>query len=491
MDLLSQFFNSHFRYRSPPRSKQGAIDDALVSLEDDMIVVRPAASSQVHDTIPFQDVVAVNYGDSSLQVTILQMRRKSCTSSAGRQRRDIVLERLDRWDEDLDVVATALLHLSLGDLDVILDGTSKCPTKTRALIIINPASGKGNAMNLYTNIAKPLFDLCQDRFMIEEVVSESTEHTKKVAVEAADKFDAFIFCGGDGLTHDFLQGIFKLPDYRDILSRVTLGFLPAGSGNGLACSCAYSSEPDLAGDPKGFVSDFYVALRLILRGNTCSLDAATMEILDRETGERKDTLLACLNAGWGLFSDVDIGSEHLRFLGGARFTTYALWRIINLRQYAARLSYIEASDLTDGKQLNSLPDRSCPLWHTEEGVFAGVVLSNVSHSGADMMVAPERTLGDGCWSMCYLPYKDASFGNLVSGLASMEMGRHTEMSHFWKARSVVAWRIEPANEQSETTGEGAAVDGESVQRGELCGSVIPRVVNVYASRREAEPSSGP
>ncbi|KAF4670197.1 Sphingosine kinase 2 [Perkinsus chesapeaki] len=414
MELLSSFFDSHFRYRSAPRRAGDILDDALVSFEDDTIVIREASTRQIRDALAYKDVVAVNYGDSSLQallyrkgafiqITVLEMKNKSCTSSAGRQRRDIVLERLDSEDTNncngrasVDLVAAALLHTALGDLDTMVDSGSECPTKTRVLVIINPISGKGKAMDMYTSIAKPLFELCQDRFMIEEVVTESAEHTKQVAMESADKFDTFVFCGGDGLVHDFLQGIFKLPDYRAVLNNITLGFLLAGSGNGLACSCAFASEGEFDLNPKSYVGDFQVALRLILRGRTSALDAAQIDVRDTSTGEQqKASVLACLSASWGLFSDVDLGSDHLRFLGGARFTLYALWRIINIRKYSGRISYIEASDELNNKPLKALPDTSNPLWKTQQGDFAGVLVVNVSHSAADLMAAPERKLDDG------------------------------------------------------------------------------------------------
>lgn len=126
---------------------------------------------------------------------------------------------------------------------------------------------------------------------------------------------------------------------------------------------------------------------------------------------------------------VDLGSEHLRFLGDTRFHVYALWRIISLRKYAARVSYIEACDLPHGQQLlESLPDESSPLWqYAEEGEFAGVTLSNLSHMGPGMMIAPGRKLGDGSWTMCWLPYKSSSFGTLVKGLTKMEMGTHVSI----------------------------------------------------------------
>ena len=43
--------------------------------------------------------------------------------------------------------------------------------------------------------------------------------------------------------------------------------------------------------------------------------------------------------GWALLSDVDINSEHLRYLGGLRFDIYAFYRIANLVRYPGKLTF--------------------------------------------------------------------------------------------------------------------------------------------------------
>ncbi len=53
--------------------------------------------------------------------------------------------------------------------------------------------------------------------------------------------------------------------------------------------------------------------------------------------------LAFLSVGFGIIADVDIESEHLRYLGELRFTLWGLHRIRHLRRYRARLSYLEAA----------------------------------------------------------------------------------------------------------------------------------------------------
>lgn len=61
-----------------------------------------------------------------------------------------------------------------------------------------------------------------------------------------------------------------------------------------------------------------------------------------------------LSIGWGLISDIDIESERLRPLGYQRFTIWTLHRLINLRTYRGRVSYIpmnESSVNTEARQM--------------------------------------------------------------------------------------------------------------------------------------------
>lgn len=59
------------------------------------------------------------------------------------------------------------------------------------------------------------------------------------------------------------------------------------------------------------------------------------------------TMFSFLSVGWGLMADIDIESERLRALGGQRFTIWAVHRLISLRTYRGRLSYLPAVHLTN------------------------------------------------------------------------------------------------------------------------------------------------
>lgn len=54
-------------------------------------------------------------------------------------------------------------------------------------------------------------------------------------------------------------------------------------------------------------------------------------------------MFSFLSVGWGLIADIDIESERLRAIGGQRFTIWSVHRLISLRTYKGRVSYIPAS----------------------------------------------------------------------------------------------------------------------------------------------------
>eukprot|EP00041_Stephanoeca_diplocostata_P029554 m.876190 g.876190 ORF g.876190 m.876190 type:complete len:193 (-) comp23579_c0_seq13:580-1158(-) len=51
---------------------------------------------------------------------------------------------------------------------------------------------------------------------------------------------------------------------------------------------------------------------------------------------------AVLTLTWGIISDIDIESERYRWMGPTRFTAAAIPRLLSLRRYPGRLSYLPA-----------------------------------------------------------------------------------------------------------------------------------------------------
>jgi diacylglycerol kinase family enzyme len=110
--------------------------------------------------------------------------------------------------------------------------------------------------------------------------------------------------------------------------KVPLCHVPAGSGNGVAASCALWTP-------------LHAALAII-KGITSAIDAAT--VVQPRSNTRR---LAILSLHFGLLTDLDIGTENLRkLLGGERFTYGAIREIAKWRSHRARVAVCAGDDST-------------------------------------------------------------------------------------------------------------------------------------------------
>jgi hypothetical protein len=115
-------------------------------------------------------------------------------------------------------------------------------------------------------------------------------------------------------------------DWRHVLESVPFGIIPGGSGNGLASSLG--------------ILDPAVAAAAICKGVARPVDLAAVR--QRAADGAVTTWWSILMMTWGLIADCDIGSEHLRMLGGARFTVAGVQRIGKMHQYPGRVAILPA-----------------------------------------------------------------------------------------------------------------------------------------------------
>lgn len=133
---------------------------------------------------------------------------------------------------------------------------------------------------------------------------------------------------------------------------------------------------------------------LICKGMTSPLDLSLYYT-------QKKSYAGFLAFAWGLIADIDIESEKIRFLGKLRTDVWAVWRIVNLRSYRARFSYLPPSKL-HGVEFDNpeslLPPLEKPLpsnWVTIEDSFILFWAAQVSHASWDVHNSPNSKLQDG------------------------------------------------------------------------------------------------
>eukprot|EP00198_Chlamydomonas_reinhardtii_P003707 XP_001693043.1 diacylglycerol kinase [Chlamydomonas reinhardtii] len=204
--------------------------------------------------------------------------------------------------------------------------------------IVNPVSGKGSAQRLMEAQVLPLLrdvaglrvtvHVTQARMHAAELVrglnlscgSSAAEGAAGAAAAsgsgAAPPVDLIMFVGGDGTLYEGLQGLFQRPDWEAAV-QCPMAAVPCGSGNGLAASAG--------------LWDPVTAVVSVCRGRTEAVDVASVL---QPPGNRFYCLLSVV---YGSMANLDIGTQHLRWMGELRFHLGGLWEIIRGRLYNCRI----------------------------------------------------------------------------------------------------------------------------------------------------------
>lgn len=219
--------------------------------------------------------------------------------------------------------------------------------------------------------------------------------------------------------------------------------------------------------------NIYIATIVIARGRTRSKD-----LYDVEYGSKNEIRKAkgFLVVGWTIISDVDIESETYRCLGSARFTIGAIVRIINLRRYRGRISYLPASSSASPSSVIMPPlyDPVPENWKIIDDTFTILFVCHSSMISWDMYAAPGCGLSDGV-AHIILSRKPSRL-KLLDLFGKLEKGQHIDDKNV-EIIHAYAYRIEPLN----TSKNGIlTVDGEVVDHyGPLQVAVKPKQARIF------------
>ncbi|KAL3160513.1 hypothetical protein ABBQ32_010818 [Trebouxia sp. C0010 RCD-2024] len=286
--------------------------------------------------------------------------------------------------------------------------------------------------------------------------------------------DALITVGGDGTLFEALQGLLGRPDWQQA-AQLPFAMLPTGSGNALSANTG--------------MWDIVTAAHAICKGKTRSIDIVSML-------QSPDTrFYSFLSLNFGLVSNLDIGTEHLRWMGNIRFTVGALQQIMQGKTHHARIAVLpydqaeaaiqhstanvpednqDAEAVQGGRSQNpagpplpllgSLPNQppsaSWPTqlpngWEEIDGRELQVCAAcNLPWLDTTFQLAPEASLDSGCLDLIY-----TGLGGRIEGLQMMtkvESGGHLSMS-LVHCRKVAALILEPIS-----TGTWLVLDGEAI-----------------------------
>ncbi|KAI9677260.1 MAG: sphinganine kinase lcb4 [Trizodia sp. TS-e1964] len=189
--------------------------------------------------------------------------------------------------------------------------------RKRIKILINPFGGKGHAARLFTREIEPLLAAAQCKLNVER--TQYSGHAVEIAEKLdIDAYDVVASCSGDGLPHEVFNGLGRRPDARQALETIAVVQLPCGSGNAMSLNLTGSDSPS-------------IAALWVIKGIRTPLD-----LMSVTQGERR--MLSFLSQSMGLIAGCDLGTENMRWMGGARFTVGGLLRIAKKSNYPCDLA---------------------------------------------------------------------------------------------------------------------------------------------------------
>ncbi|XP_077413020.1 sphingosine kinase 1-like isoform X2 [Vanacampus margaritifer] len=213
----------------------------------------------------------------------------------------------------------------------------------RVMILVNPLSGRGQALQLFTGHLQGMLTEAAVPYTL--VITEHQNHARELVKKAdLSQWDALVIMSGDGLLFEVINGLMERDDWQEAI-QTPLGILPCGSGNALAASVHHYSQ-----SPPAWNEELLLSCGFILcKGLVGSLDLVSIHLAS------KQRVFSFLSLAWGFVADVDIESEKYRHVGAIRFLMGTLVRLASLRVYQGRLAYLPVKEKPN---LSSTPQRT-------------------------------------------------------------------------------------------------------------------------------------
>lgn len=184
-------------------------------------------------------------------------------------------------------------------------------------VLINPFGGRGKSQKWFLRDIEPIFAAARCDMDVERTLYQG--HAVEIAEKLdTDAYDVIASCSGDGLPHEVFNGLGKKRDATRALAKVAVVQLPCGTGNAMSLNLNGTDSTSMA------------AL-CIVKGIRTPLDLVSITQGDRRT-------LSFLSQSVGVVADCDLGTEHIRWMGSARFTYGFLIRVMRKTVYPADLA---------------------------------------------------------------------------------------------------------------------------------------------------------
>jgi sphingosine kinase len=187
----------------------------------------------------------------------------------------------------------------------------------RIKVLVNPFGGKGSAPKRYTRDIEPIF--LAARCVVDVERTQFNGHAVEIAEKIdIEKYDVIASCSGDGLPHEVFNGLAKKQNARRALANIAVVQLPCGTGNAMSWNLNGTDSTSLA------------ALCVVKGIRT------PMDLISVTQGETRT--ISFLSQSVGIVAETDLGTEHIRWMGSARFTYGFLVRLLRKTVYPCDLA---------------------------------------------------------------------------------------------------------------------------------------------------------
>ena len=224
-------------------------------------------------------------------------------------------------------------------------------SKERFFAVVNPAAGGGKSARLAGDTLARLRD---NRIKVDVIASSAPGHAGELAREAyAQGYRNFLAVGGDGTAHEIINGIFSCHANPQ---RISLGFLPLGTGNSFLRDFTDKGAED--------------SLKAIFANRKRPVDLIR---LTHATGEIYS--LNILSVGF----TADVGAITNRVFKRLGHLGYLLGVFVRVIQLKRRAFTLRCDDET--------------VWDDRRSLF--LAFNNSKYTGGTMLIAPQADPSDG------------------------------------------------------------------------------------------------
>jgi sphingosine kinase len=241
------------------------------------------------------------------------------------------------------------------------------------LIVVNTKT------NNFNNITNELLDSINNYDEINYSIIKTKTINDLLKDNLFENINGILVIGGDGTISSLLQ-ILKNKNLN-----IPIGCLPSGSGNGLINSLNNK--------------DIKNVMKKILKLEERKMDSMTVKFI-----KNNDKFKSFLFLSYGMFSNIDVGTDNMRCLGNIRFTIGAIMELLLKKTFYAKFEYFKFN-----------------RWIKVEGNFVYFMASNLSHTSESTITSPLSKPNDNLIYLCYIK-EDVSRYELFQILNSLSDG---------------------------------------------------------------------